>query len=174
MKNKRSFTLIELLVVMGIIGLLIALLFPAIGAARQAANRAKAESEVKGIETAILNYLRDYGRFPLVTSAADRDYTGTDYQNLIRILRGSNVNVSGQSWNARREVYLEVSAASVVNDFLKDPWDRDYRVVVDGDFNNSITLGAPLNTTLVGRSVAVWSTGPDGTNTNTFVRSWSL
>ncbi len=168
MKNKRSFTLIELLVVMGIIGLLVALLFPAIGAARQAANRAKAEAEVKAIEVAILNYLRDYGKFPMQSNATvDLDYGGTNYVALIGILRAVDTTN-----NSRREVYLEVATASLVTNAFKDPWDRDYRVMVDSTFDNKITLPSPLNTTLTGRSVAVWSTGPDGTNVNNFITSW--
>ena len=165
--NKRSFTLVELLVVMGIIGLLVALLFPAIGAARQAANRGKAEAEVKAIEVAIVSYLRDYGKFPSQTDAKDIDYTGTNYAKLIDILRAVDTTN-----NPRREVYLEVSTASLVSNEFKDPWDTNYYVKVDGDFDNKITIPSPLSTTLVGRSVAVWSYGPDGTNKNYFITSW--
>ncbi len=168
MNRKASFTLVELLVVMGIIGLLIALLFPAIGAARQAANRNRAEAEVKAIEVALRGYLRDYGKFPTQTSGTDFTYnTGTNYVALIDTLRAINTNT-----NPRREVYLEVSSASLVTNAFKDPWDRDYMVYVDGDFNNSLALPAPLSTTLVGRSIAVWSRGPDGTNVNNFITSW--
>lgn len=43
---RRAFTLVELLVVIAILGILVALIVPAIGAAIEAANNAKAEQEL--------------------------------------------------------------------------------------------------------------------------------
>ncbi len=173
MKRRESFTLIELLVVMGIIGLLVALLFPAIGAARLAANRARAQAEVRALEAAMNKYLLDYGRFPGQTTAADKSYTSgnasqiAEYAALIDTLRGVTT-----SNNPRREVYLEVATGSVTTNGFVDPWDRPYRMVVDGNFDKSISLPSPLSGTVQGRSVVVWSAGPDGTNVANFIKSW--
>jgi general secretion pathway protein G len=105
MRKTYGFTLIELLIVMAILGMLAALVGPALFNNLGKGQRSAAQSQISNFETALDTYRLDVGRYP-------------------KTLEGLIENDSGRdSWNGP---YLR-------GELPKDPWDNDYFYQPNGD-----------------------------------------
>jgi prepilin-type N-terminal cleavage/methylation domain-containing protein len=115
--TKKGFTLVELLVVIAIIGILVALLLPAIQAAREAARRAQCANNLKQITLALLTFHDTKTAFPIgVYGALPGEPNFNDYEE------------DGLGWATKILPQLEENAAydRIVNNdvpgYEGEPW----------------------------------------------------
>lgn len=99
-RTTRGFTLVELLVVIAIIGILVALLLPAIQAAREAARRSQCVNNLKQIGIALHNYHNSNKKFPngwWVRNAPDGFYANVNTKLLPYFEEASLHNIYDQN-----------------------------------------------------------------------------
>ena len=98
-ENFRAFTLVELLVVIAIIGILAAMLLPALAYAKRAALVNKSKTEMSSIVTAIEAYDQDYSRFPLSKDEQTWLQTSGTGDFTTGLVFGSGAGVNGFSFD---------------------------------------------------------------------------
>lgn len=150
----RGFTLIELLTVVVIIAILAGLLFPAIKAAIAQAKAARARTMVQHIGAAFRSYFTEYSMWP--TGSANNvvfDLTTNLFRNTASI---TFLDVSTKDIYATNLLYARGT--------ILDPWQRPYRVIVDGASYVGFVQNPFSDGGTISRGYAIWSDGPDGTN----------
>lgn len=128
-RSRSGFTLVELLVVIAIIGVLIALLLPAVQAAREASRRATCVSQMKQMGLACLMFEEQKGHFPPA-------YTNAELIPGVGQIR----------WNHSLMTYILpfIEQGNVADRvYLKLDWDEARKQNPDGSTNSEHT-GTPI------------------------------
>ena len=102
-RSRAGFTLIELLVVIAIIGVLVALILPAVQQAREAANRASCINKLKQLGLASQQYHDVYGFFPAGWYCAESDQSCQPGGNLPYM------------WNGLAGLFLKLEQENLYN-----------------------------------------------------------
>jgi prepilin-type N-terminal cleavage/methylation domain-containing protein/prepilin-type processing-associated H-X9-DG protein len=112
-RRKRAFSLVEMLVVIAIVGILAAMLLPAIQSAREAARRSACKNNLRQIALGMHNFESAFGTLPPGYEHAE----------------GPQGNRRGYSWAARLLPFMEQSALYDRIDFKKPVFDNSNAAV---------------------------------------------
>lgn len=168
--DNQAFTLIELITVMAIIGILMLLLFPAIGVVKDNMRKVQAKNDVMGIVSALKQYYTEYGKYPTVDTGETPDPNKdivvgdtnmdavADNSQLFNTLRAINEAPNlDHIYNPRRIVFYEnktvskptapksgfvddVGGGTAKKGCLYDPWGIQYFIILDANYDNFIDL----------------------------------
>ena len=178
--RKQGFTLIELLVVIGIIGLLAAIIVPALNGALRTATKARAMQMCKDLQGACQRYFSEYNRMPVPKGVKhgqdDAKYADDNFEVIdILILSDDLKETDLPVTNPRSIRFLDMDAKTfetyneAKENGLLDPWDNPYEIFLDMNFDDVIDLDALE----IQAKVGVRSFGPDGKeDTKDDIRTW--
>jgi type II secretion system protein G len=147
LSKRKHFTLIELLVVIAIIGILAAILLPALFIVRERAKVAKAKTTISGLKAALKKYETDFGILPPHVP------TTFDSTTLVVYLDGDKTN------GGPKTAYFEFKQDELdtaTGEYL-DPFERTYH------YRQPRDPGGAVEPTCVDvRGFDLWSEGPLG------------
>ena len=162
--NRSGFTIVELLVVIAIIGILIALLLPAVEAAREPARRAQCTNNQKQIALGMMNYEESHRCFPGYANRVGSDEKGAALLAswVVPIFPYCEQNDLWQTWSKGEPKRPRVSWLTCPSDLIPEgksdePWlnyvvncgrPGDNDTAAEGVFHNHTLDGQPVLVTL--------------------------
>jgi prepilin-type N-terminal cleavage/methylation domain-containing protein len=155
----RGFTLVELLVVIAIIGVLVALLLPAVQAAREAARRSSCGNNLKQLGLAMHNYHDVNNRFPFAGVAHPFDFFAPTATANLRPTTQDPPGVWGTTWGISILPQLEQQPRF-------DQWDS--RLGYGSNANQRIVTGTPLAVMKCPSDIVVQAANNPDSNPGTF------
>ncbi len=139
-RTRRGFTLIELMVVIAIIGILMGILLPVLGAVRRRAQMVQVSSLVKECELACQNFRLEYGQYPWTKppDAKKKMETAPDEVEILTYQAYIELKGQGGTINSVQDYLGKIPGKFVRDkgdgDTMVDLWDRviKFRINPDG------------------------------------------
>lgn len=151
-----GFTVLELLVVLAILGILAALIFPSVGAARRSANKAKARVQFTQWAAAIESFRGEYGYYPAfdASNLVNGGATATDhlFHDILAARKRDGTALTAGSpavlQNRKAIAFYSFSDADfTAANLIRDAFDNTaIAVLVDKDLDGVIRAGTDFTT----------------------------
>jgi prepilin-type N-terminal cleavage/methylation domain-containing protein len=128
-RKANGFTLIELMIVVAILSVLLTLLAGGIKKSVDNAKKRGRATEVQALQSAIMTYWHDTGKFPITTAKGKYTYTFTDDNNVVFS------KLLDESQNDLKKKYLDINQMRTKDNGRIQPMKRASEPLVDYNGN---------------------------------------
>jgi prepilin-type N-terminal cleavage/methylation domain-containing protein/prepilin-type processing-associated H-X9-DG protein len=173
-KRLRGFTLVELLVVIAIIGVLVALLLPAVQSAREASRRTSCTNAIRQLGLASHNFCDVTGKFPVGVQIANAPLAGDE-----KMLSAYRTPGFGPNWAVLMLPYMEQTAlfeqnGGAINDYLtSNGLNQNWRNVRSTPLKIMRCPSDPFHLNMFSLNGGNWARGNYGANAGPGWLNWT-